>query len=93
VFEFVQPLVNFEPALIAVFGIALILTSRVINRIVVFLGLRESKHLPEARTESAEIRLGDIQPGSWEVSASPCAQATPVVVASSNAAFLQASRP
>jgi len=92
VFEFVQPLVNFEPALIAVFGITLILTSRVINRIAAFLDLRESKHLPEARTESVEIRLGDDHSGSMEISASTCAQATPVVVASS-AAFLETSRP
>jgi hypothetical protein len=71
----------------------LILTSRVIHRIVAFLDLRESKHLPEARTESVEIRLGDDHSGSREVSPSTCAQATPVVVTSSTAAFLETSRP
>jgi hypothetical protein len=92
VLEFAQPVVNFEPALIAGFGITLILTSRVINRIVAFLDLRESKHLPKARIESVEVRLGDAHSGSMEISASTCAQTTPVVVTSSTAAFLETSR-
>jgi hypothetical protein len=71
----------------------LILAARVINRVASFLALRETKHLPETRTESVEIRLGDVHSESWEVSASACAQATPVVATSSNAVFLEASRP
>ena len=93
--EFVQQLFNvtegllrkayFEPALIAVFGITLILTARIINRITSFLTVRETKHVPETRIESiVHMRLGDVQPASWEMSVSARSQTPPVGVTSSN---------
>jgi hypothetical protein len=99
VIEFVQQLVvnvtegllrkaYFEPALIAVFGITLILTARIVNRITSFLAPRETAPVPETRTESiVEIRLGDVQPGSWEMSVSARSQTPPVGVTSSNVVY------
>ena len=95
--EFVQQLVTvtkdlsrrtyFEPALIAFFGLALILGARVISRITSFVTLHETEHVPETRTESVvEIRLGEVHSGSWEISAAACSQAPAVGVTSSNAA-------
>ena len=96
--EFVQQLFNvtegllrkadFEPALIAVFGITLILTARIINRITSFLTVRETKHVPETRIESiVDMRLGDVQSGSWEMSVSARSQTPPVGVTSSNVVY------
>ena len=73
--EFAQQLVTiaeglfrrtyFEPALIASFGLTLILSARVISRITSFLTLRETEHVPETRTESVvEIRLGEVHSGT-----------------------------
>jgi hypothetical protein len=78
----------FEPALIAVFGLALILGARVISRITSFLALREAQHVPVARTESiVEIRLGDAHSASWEMSASACSQTPSERVTSSNVVY------
>jgi hypothetical protein len=98
VLEFAQQLVTiteslfrrayFEPALLAGFGLALILSARAVSRITSFLAVHESKHVPEIRTESiVEIRLGDVHSGSWEMSASACSQTPPVGVTSSNAIY------
>jgi hypothetical protein len=98
VIQFVQQLFNvtegllrkayFEPALIAVFGITLILTARIINRITSFLAVRETKHVPETRIESiVDLRLGDVQSGSWEMSVSARSQTPPVGVTSSNVVY------
>ena len=77
----------FEPALIAFFGLALILSARVISRITSFLTLHKTEHVPNTRTESVvEIRLGEVHSASWEMSASACSQAPAVGVTSSNAA-------
>lgn len=78
----------FEPALMAFFGLALILGARVISRISLFLALREAQHLPEVRTESTvEIRLGDVHSASWEMSASACPQNPSVGATSSNVVY------
>lgn len=95
--EFAQQLVTiteglvrrtyFEPALIAFFGLALILSARVINRVRSFLTLHKTEHVPDTRTESiVEIRLGEVHSGSWEMAASACSQTPAVEVTSSNAA-------
>ena len=95
--EFAQQLVTiaegllgrtyFEPALIAFFGLALILSARVISRVGSFLALHQTEHVPDTRTESVvEIRLGEVRSATWEMSASACSQAPAVEVNSSNAA-------
>lgn len=77
----------YEPTLIASFGLTLIFSARAVSWIAAFLALRETKHVPETRTESiVEIRLGEVHPGSWEMSASACSQTPAVGVTSSNAA-------
>ena len=77
-----------EPALIAVFGLALILGARVISRISSFLAVRETEHLPEVRSESiVEIRLGEVNSSSWQMSTSACSQTPPVGVSSSNVVY------
>jgi hypothetical protein len=97
VLEFAQQLVTiteglvrrtyFEPALIAFFGLALMLSARVINRVRSFLALQKTEHVPDTRTESVvEIRLGEVRSATWEMSASACSQAPAVGVNSSNAA-------
>jgi hypothetical protein len=96
VHEFAQQLTTFterlfEPALIAAFGLALILTARVISRITSFLTVRETKHVPETRIESivptVQIRLGDVDSGSWEMSVSARSQTPSVGVTSSNVVY------
>lgn len=78
----------FEPALIAVFGLALILGARVISRISSFLAVRETEHLPEVRTEAMiEIRMGEVHSSSWQMSTSACSQTPPVGVTSSNVVY------
>jgi hypothetical protein len=78
----------FEPALIAAFGLALILTARVISRITSFLTVRETKPVPETRIESiVQIRLGDVHSGSWEMSVSARSQTPSVGVTSSNVIY------
>ena len=95
--EFAQQLVStteglfhrtyFEPALIAFFGLALILSARVISRITSFVTLHKNEHVPETGAQSVvEIRLGEVHSGSWELSAAACSQAPAVGVTSSNAA-------